>query len=131
MTERPDPLEPPPGYGKPGGGPVTPPPDPLQKLLDRATGGVMARWLNDAASRLEDGRCTAFASIDSRCQASATHWLWVGCENEHIDRSGVCGTHAVMFGRAGIPWRCQRCFEATGQVIRAKVIKTEPMEPSQ
>jgi hypothetical protein len=94
----------------------------LQAILDRATGGAMPRWQND--QWLEDGLCVAFHG-DRRCDRPETDWVWIGCPHEHINRSGLCRNHADGVERGGFYYRCQVCYDRTGQIVTARFIKRE------
>jgi hypothetical protein len=103
----------------------------LQTQLDRATGGAYPRWENNRW--LEDSRCVVYTSPseDRRCHRDATEHVWIGCRSEHIARSGVCSFHAAELATAKFGWRCNLCFEATGEVVLAYFIKREPIGEGQ
>lgn len=113
--------------------PRTPPASPddeLQKLLDRATGGLVPRWENTPDRHRPDDRCVVYASPreDRRCHRDAEVNVWIGCPHEHVARSGVCGSHAIELETAKFGWRCNLCYEASGTVVLAYYIRTEPLE---
>lgn len=97
--------------------------DPLQAAM----GIPYPVWENATASKLPDGRCVLFSG-QARCAATATHWAWIGCTiGEHLDKSGVCERHAEQM--TGYPvLHCRRCWEATGEISDARVIKIERIE---
>lgn len=82
-------------------------------------------WENQERSRLTDGGCVIFNG-STRCGAAASHRAWIGCTiGEHLDHSSVCEGHAAMLGRDRSEYHCRRCWDATGQVSKARVIKVE------
>jgi hypothetical protein len=101
----------------------------LQRLLDQATGGAYPRWKNSPESFKDDDRCVVYGSDreDRRCYRDAAWHVWIGCGSEHIARSGVCEFHAIELATAKFGWRCNLCYEATGQVVLAYFIRKEPI----
>jgi hypothetical protein len=63
-------------------------------------------------------------SGDSRCLLPAVWDAWIGCEHEHVAPSGVCDAHVLMV-ECSTGWRCQNCYEASGQIVHARFIKKE------
>jgi hypothetical protein len=111
---------------------VASPPDDaafIQRQLDRATGGLVPRWQND--QHFTDHQCAALRSATwdlanpQRCANDETDWVWFGCPHEHINRSGVCAYHADHFEHYKGGWRCQLCYDATGEIILARFIRRE------
>lgn len=98
----------------------------LQRLLDKATGGLVPRWENAPEQNLPDGGCVCHPG-GQRCHRDATEIVWIGCPHEHVARSGVCGFHAIELEAARFGFRCGRCHEATGQVVLAYFIRREPI----
>jgi hypothetical protein len=98
--------------------------DPLQQLM----GCPAPVWENQERSKLADGRCVIFSGT-ARCKAGASHTAWIGCTiGEHLDHSDVCEAHAAMLGKDTTSYHCRRCFDATGEVSKAKVIKVERID---
>lgn len=95
--------------------------DPLQAMM----GCPAPVWENQDSSKLSDGGCVIFNGA-RRCGKAATHAAWIGCTvGEHLDRSDVCEAHAAMLGRDTTSYSCRRCWDAVGEVSKAKVIKVE------
>jgi hypothetical protein len=127
ISERPDPLAPPEGYGtkrdaqRLAARPV-PPADPLQRLI----GCPPPVWLNQDERKEQDGGCVVFSG-DRRCERPAAVNVWIGCTTgEHVDKSGMCAEHAERTARMTL--HCGRCWDKTCQVSDAKVIRTEKPE---
>jgi hypothetical protein len=98
--------------------------DPLQELM----GCPAPVWENQDSSKLTDGGCTMFSGPD-RCKVTATHKAWIGCTiGEHLDASDVCPAHAAHLDRWKGAYHCRRCWDATGQVSKAKVIRIERLD---
>jgi hypothetical protein len=99
-------------------------PDPLQQLM----GCPPPVWENQDRSKLTDGGCVIFSGT-ARCKGSAGHRAWIGCTiGEHLDHSDVCEAHAAMLAKDATAYNCRRCWDATGQVSKAKVIKIERLD---
>lgn len=97
--------------------------DPLQAMM----GCPAPVWLNEQPNKHPDGICVLFSGT-TRCSASASHWAWIGCTiGEHLDKSGVCGKHAEAMGRYPA-LHCERCWNATGEVSDAKIIRIERID---
>jgi hypothetical protein len=98
--------------------------DPLQRIM-----GLPAPvWENVYDHKLTDGRCSVFSG-SSRCPGIATHRAWIGCTvGEHLDKSDVCAAHEQMLGRDHASYHCRRCWDATGAISIARVIKTEAID---
>ena len=98
--------------------------DPLQQLM----GCPAPVWENQERSKLTDGGCVIFSG-STRCKSAASHKVWIGCTiGEHLDHSSVCESHAAMLGRDTTSYHCRRCFDATGQVSKARVIRIERLD---
>jgi len=96
--------------------------------LQAAMGCPAPVWENQDSSKLTDGGCLIFNG-STRCGRTASAWAWIGCTiGEHLDKSGVCEAHAAMLGRDRSEYNCRRCWDATGQVSKARVIKIEDMD---
>lgn len=126
--ERPDPLAEPEGYGGRHtealamAQHVRPPGDFLQRMM----GCPPPVWLNRDEEKRPDGFCTQYSGA-IRCPAPATHREWIGCQTgEHIDKSDLCPMHARLL--AGLVLHCKRCWDKTGEVSNARVIKTEVIQ---
>ena len=96
--------------------------DPLQELM----GCPAPVWENQDSSKLEDGGCVIFSG-SSRCPDKAAYAVWIGCQvGEHLDKSGVCAGHALYIrAREETVYHCRRCWDATGSISKARVIKIE------
>jgi hypothetical protein len=110
-----------------------PPADSLQELMNKATGGgLYPRWENREDQRRPDGQCVVYnSSRGSRCWATATYDVWIGCPHEHVAQSGVCDFHATELERVRTGFMCQNCYDSTGEVVLAYYIKKEPIGDEQ
>lgn len=99
----------------------------LQALLDKATGGGYPHWENQPSQHKDDDRCVVYGGPSSRCTAMATWHVWIGCPHEHVARSGVCERHAVKLETQKVGWRCQACYDASGEIVLARYIRKEPI----
>lgn len=127
MEQRPDPLAEP-DWMRPAR-PAAPAADPLQHMLDRATGGgARVKWMPGSVIKDPGGdtRCVAFAgSADllNRCTNERAWTVWIGCEHEHVDKSDICEQHIEMAMK--VQMTCQTCWDRTRQVSLARAIKKE------
>jgi hypothetical protein len=122
VTERPDPLAPPDWYREdyreqPV---VTPPADPIQQMLDRHVGRG-PKWMN--GERNDEPGCDVQTGGSRMCGKPGGWWAWIGCVNEHVDRSQACDEH--IEGVEHTQWVCQKCGEKGGKIVYAHVIKKE------
>lgn len=124
---RPDPLAEPDWYPqtpRAAPAPPAPPADPLQRALDAHVGPGTPIWRNSPEHHHDDDLCSVEAGV--RCTLKADWWVWIGCPNEHINRSGVCDVHLPMI-ETFRGWTCENCWTATRQRVTAKFIKKEPV----
>jgi len=85
-------------------------------------------WENQDDAKLTDGGCVIFSG-PARCKGNASHKAWIGCTiGEHLDASDVCEAHALMLGKDTTSYHCRRCFDATGEISKARVIKIERID---
>jgi hypothetical protein len=110
MTDRPDPLAPPPGYGERHSGPPEPAGSsvfPLDTLCD---------W-NDVP-----------ADPDARCALPRLWVLTMGDVNEHIVALDTCERHGIRF-RHWVSMHCTVCTKATGRMVPMTLIRRQYVRP--
>lgn len=97
--------------------------DPIQEMMGCPT----PVWLNGSGDKLRDGRCAGFSGT-TRCSATATHTVWIGCTvGEHLDKSEVCEGHAAAM--PNLPTlHCKRCWDVLREVSDATIIKIERID---
>lgn len=101
MTERPDPLAPPEGYGR--------------RPEDHGDPGTDCDVLEAPTLLLPQQR---------RCARPGVVRVWFGCENEHVGYVDLCLAHQ---GTASNMTICARCASAGRTGVRVRVIRRQEL----
>lgn len=127
MPERPDPL----AFEYSGGTrlrshPVQMQDEPLQAIMDKAVGLGGPVWKGN--DRNDDPLCDVEHGLPGgqrgdRCKRQASWYVWYGCVNEHMARSGVCDEHLEPIRSTG--WLCEPCWLAAKVRNNVHMIRKE------